>query len=257
MPIVGDNDWAPTHITEDQQTTLPDNTAVGPDLGCSKIAVLPLNPSRGAAKPVISQMVANFHGGTFINLGLQAGWWTLSPNWRGAAGWGDPTLPLDYNAPYLKKVIVLMTDGNNTWFDWPDGAPGAGPSPWKNDGNTDFTAYGRLLDNKIGLSPNTAADATTNINAKMTQMCNLIKKKGIIIYTVLFNHDGSISASTQTLFQSCATSPQYYFLDVTDGCRAHSARSPNSPRCVYRNDQPRGQACRIVLSVACSSPLSD
>jgi hypothetical protein len=46
-------------------------------------------------------------------------------------------------------------------------------------------------------------------------MCTLIKQNGIIIYTVLFNHDG-VSTSTEQLFQSCATSPQNYFLAPTD-----------------------------------------
>ena len=212
-PIKGDNDWSPTNITENSQTSLPDNTAVGPNLGCSTLPILPLTASRTTVLASISQMVANFRGGTFINLGLQAGWWNLSPNWRGL--WGNATLPLDYNTPYMKKVIVLMTDGNNQWFDWDGGAPGAGPSPWRDDGDTDFSAYGRLLSNTMGLANNSKANATANINTRMSQMCTIIKQKGIIIYTILFNHDGSVTPATQTLFQNCASSPENYFLDVT------------------------------------------
>jgi hypothetical protein len=37
-------------------------------------------------------------------------------------------LPLAYNTPNMKKVIVLMTDGNNEWYDWPCGVPGQTPS---------------------------------------------------------------------------------------------------------------------------------
>ncbi len=70
-----------------------------------------------------------------------------------------------------------------TWYDYPGGAPGAAPANvgpdnvstnWMNDGNTDFTAYGRLLDNNMGLpaGQNTQANATTNINNKMSQMCH-------------------------------------------------------------------------------------
>ena len=33
-------------------------------------------------------------------------------------------MPLAYNTPYMKKVIVLMTDGNNNWNDWTGGVPG-------------------------------------------------------------------------------------------------------------------------------------
>ena len=223
VAITGDNDWTATNITENQQATLAQNTAVGPNLGCPQtstgtaLPILPETASQTTVLGTISQMVANFRGGTFINLGLQAGWWTLSPRWRGAAGWGNATLPLDYNTPNMQKVIVLMTDGNNQWYDWPGGAPGAGPSPWVDDGNTDYTAYGRLLDNNMGLakSQNTAANATANINTKMSQMCTLIKQQGIIIYTILFNHDGSVTSDTETMFENCASSAQDYFLDAT------------------------------------------
>jgi hypothetical protein len=45
-------------------------------------------------------------------------------------------------------------------------------------------------------------------------MCTTIKQNGIIIYTILFNHD-TISSATQTLFQSCVSDPSYYFLSPT------------------------------------------
>jgi hypothetical protein len=232
----GDNDWTPTNITEDKQVSLADNVAVGPNLGCPQtnilpstrkeapLPVLPLNTSRAAVQAVISQMVANFRGGTFINLGLQAGWWTLSPRWRGASGWGDPKLPLDYNTQFMKKVIVLMTDGNNTWYDYPTGAPGAGPAKvsnintyLKDDGYKYFTSYGRLSDYNKALKTNySRANVTPVIDAKMRQMCTLIKQQGIVIYAILFNHDGGVSQSTQKLFQDCATDAQHYFVDVTD-----------------------------------------
>ncbi len=150
--VTGDDDWSNGNITEANQTNLPDNTAVGPNLGCPNLPVMGLQASRDAAMGVISQMVANFRGGTFINLGLQAGWWTLSPRWRGLWNASYSQLPLDYGTPNMQKVIVLMTDGNNQWYDWPGGAPGAGPSPWQNDGDTDYTAYGRLLMGLAGSS---------------------------------------------------------------------------------------------------------
>jgi hypothetical protein len=117
-----------------------------------------------------------------------------------------------------------MTDGNNTWYDYPTGAPGAGPAKvsnintnWKDDGDTDFTAYGRLSDYNKALKTNySRANVTPVIDAKMRQMCTLIKQQGIVIYAILFNHDGGVSQSTQKLFQDCATDAQHYFVDVTD-----------------------------------------
>ena len=54
-------------------------------------------------------------GGTTGNLGLAWGWRTLSPSWRGL--WGDADLPLDYGTDFMEKVVVLMTDGNNQFYD--------------------------------------------------------------------------------------------------------------------------------------------
>jgi hypothetical protein len=163
-----------------------------------------------------NQMIPVYRGGTFINLGLQAGWWTISPSWQGL--WGTPSdpnlgaLPLAYNTPHMKKAIVLMTDGENNWNDWDQGLPGAGPGP-VNDGDADFTAYGRLKSNTLGLIASQAAINTT-LNTWMSQMCTNIKNNGIVVYTVLFNHT-NISQATQTLFQSCASSPTNYFLTPT------------------------------------------
>jgi hypothetical protein len=161
-------------------------------------------------------MVPVYRGGTIISLGLQAGWWTLSPSWQGV--WGNPKLPLAYNTPLMKKAIVLMTDGNNEWYDWPDGVPGQTPPtpppdgsvpPWTADGDADFTAYGRLLTNTRSVTP---SNITTTLNTWMSQMCTTIKQNGITIYTILFNNN---NAATQTLFRNCATSPSDFFLSPT------------------------------------------
>lgn len=51
-------------------------------------------------------------GRTIIPLGLLWSWRMLDADWRGADGWGDSNKPRD-PAIGLKKVIVLLTDGNN------------------------------------------------------------------------------------------------------------------------------------------------
>ena len=142
----------------------------------------------------------------------------------------DPQLgamPLAYNTPYMKKVIVLMTDGNNNWNDWDVGVPGqrppaaivqpnpAPPDPgvprWTDDGDADFTAYRRLLTNTRGLS---ITDPTTALNTWMSTMCTTIKQNGIIIYTIFFNNSNS---ATATMFQNCASPgpPTHYFNSPT------------------------------------------
>jgi hypothetical protein len=103
------------------------NFARGPNLGCPR-AVLPLTRDK---TPILEQIAALRHthrGGTMANLGLQLGWGTLSPRWRDDWNLNEfrdgQRLPLDYNTRNMRKAIVLMTDGNNEWYDWPEGAPG-------------------------------------------------------------------------------------------------------------------------------------
>lgn len=209
----GDNDWtvSPNNIVEPDSS----NNAVGPNLDCPSLAILPESASKAAVATVLNKMVPVYRGGTIISLGLQAGWWTISPNWQGL--WGSPTMPLAYNTPYMKKAIVLMTDGNNEWYDWADGVPGQTPPTapptgvpaWTADGDADFTAYGRLLTNTRSVSP---SNITTTLNTWMSQMCTTIKSNGITIYTILFNNSNS---ATQTLFRNCASVPTDYFLSPT------------------------------------------
>ena len=55
-------------------------------------------------------------GDTHIDLGMAWGWRMLSPKWQGL--WGGEmntnSLPEAYNTPLMNKVVILMTDGDNT-----------------------------------------------------------------------------------------------------------------------------------------------
>jgi Flp pilus assembly protein TadG len=211
----GDNDWQPATWTPTGNEPDASNNSVGPNLGCPSLPILPETASKSTVAGVINRMVPVYRGGTIISLGLQAGWLTLSPNWQGL--WGDPNMPLAYNTPYMKKVIVLMTDGNNEWYDWADGVPGqtpptappAGVPAWTPDGDADFTAYGRLKTNTRGAAP---GSITTTLNTWMSQMCTTIKQNGITIYTILFNNN---NAATRTLFQNCASPGDYFYSPST------------------------------------------
>ena len=220
-PVTGDNDWSPTHITESQQSRIGNNT-VGPNLSCPQAPILALTASKRIILNTIAGLQATYRGGGFANLGLQAGWFTLSPNWRGL--WGNPTLPLDYGTPAMQKVVVLMTGGVNQWFDWPGGAPGLAPSSYVGQSvDADYTAYGRLSENRLNItipnSGNLAADsmvananAEAGINQRMAQLCTRIKNAGITVYAITF---GVADAATQALWKGCASKPDNYFNSPT------------------------------------------
>ncbi len=178
------------------------NDGRGPNLGCGP-AIVPLVQSKTTIVNAIRNMGAWHRGGTTSNLGLIWGWRVLSPRWRGLWGGATPAeRPLDYEDRTTQKVVVLFTDGNNQFYDWPgyySGNTGNGPR------GSDYTAYGRL--NDFGFSSIDAAN--DELDDRMSEMCTAIKTAGIKIYTITFG--GTPNAATQTLFRTCASEASWYF----------------------------------------------
>lgn len=133
----GDNDWDWEQIDEANGAQ---NNGLGPNLGCGP-TLTSLVDAQATVHTAIDEMQPWHRGGTMANLGLGWGWRALSPDWRGMWGGNTPAdLPLDYDAPLTDKVVVLLTDGNNEWYDWPTGQP--------NNPDADYTAYRRPSDGK-------------------------------------------------------------------------------------------------------------
>lgn len=252
--VPGDNDWDPTltgnYAISEMYQDERENYARGPNVGCPQVPILPLTASKTTVLNTIAAVRSTFRGGTMHNVGLQAGWFTLSPNWRGL--WGDATYPLAYGTPFMQKVVVLMTDGVAGWHDWPGGAPGectytttstaripaggpllfpfacpvaasypsditvaSGAPPLSSAGvqNADYSGYGRPLENRLGIAPPYNATRTTaELNTRFSNLCRDMKARGVIIYTITFN---LTSTTTQNLFRTCATVPENYFNSPT------------------------------------------
>jgi len=114
---------------------------------------------------------------TYIPTGLMWGWRILSPG-----------IPFTEGAPYVgenKKIVVLMTDGNNTV------SPSTRWTP--NDGN----------DNRAHRRHNSAV-----ANAKTAEICDNIKDDEIIVYTIAFEvTDNDI----RDILSDCAGNGGRYF----------------------------------------------
>ncbi len=137
----------------------------------------------------ISGLVAS--GETNIPIGLAWGWHAISPNAPFADG-------VAYGTANTTKIIVLMTDGDNTMD-----ASGDSNGSW-------YHGYGFIWQNKLGTT--TQSSATSAINGRMSTICTNIKAKGIVIYTV----GVGVSASSKALLQACATTTsQYYDVNST------------------------------------------
>ncbi|MCK6453615.1 MAG: pilus assembly protein TadG-related protein [Alphaproteobacteria bacterium] len=201
-----DNDWSSGSINEDGGSG--DSGSYGPNKGCPALTVAPLQQSKQSVLGVINGMTPWYGGGTNIPIGLAWGWRALSPNYRGL--WGDPTpanLPLDYDTENMEKVLVLLTDGVNEVI--PHGPPGCdgtqgsyGCAPQESD----YTAYGRLTEGRMGGTTLTAA--TTEMNSRITTLCTAIKAKGVKIYTIILQENDN---DLKAVFTNCASKPEYAF----------------------------------------------
>lgn len=201
--------WTPAFYPSDSDNVWPSvreengwqNDGTGPNLGCGP-EITPLVAEKSTVLGAIDEMLPWHRGGTMGNLGLAWGWRMLSPRWRGLWGGDTPMdLPLDYDTPLMNKVVVMLTDGNNEWYDHPPSGP---------DGS-DYGAYGRLGWGRLGTTNHGAA--LTEVNTRMANTCQMMKDNGIILYTITFQQN---NAATQELYRTCATSPGHYFDSPTN-----------------------------------------
>ena len=119
-------------------------------------------------------------GSTRLDTGMIAGWYTLSPKWRGY--WDSSDYPADY-ASTVKKYLVFMTDGEmNTKY-----KSKSSKFDWLCTGNESKSKCNDL--------------ATDN----MLDICKSIKAKGIDIYTVAYGKDADV-----TNLKSCATGTDHF-----------------------------------------------
>ncbi|MGI9437205.1 MAG: pilus assembly protein TadG-related protein [Geminicoccaceae bacterium] len=229
--LYGDNNWDPDGPLSDLREDNNDqNEGTGPNLGCGP-AITSLTASKSTVIAAIDEMQPWHRGGTMANLGLAWGWRLLSPQWRGQWNGDTPNdLPQDYAEPNMTKAVILLTDGQNQWYDWPgrtweeggethySGLPGSNKYPgsyddeFKNDWpGADYTAYGRLNEARLGTTSNSAAN--TVINTRMLELCTSMKTASIVIYTITFRLSNT---ATQQLYRDCATNENFYFNSPTN-----------------------------------------
>lgn len=186
----GDNRWPPLRLALSDR-----NNGRGPNLGCGP-AITPLTPSRATIDVAIGNMGAWHRGGTTGNLGLSWGWRTISPNWRGLWGGETPaTHPLDYDTPFMEKVVVILTDGHNQFYDHDSSSLPA----------SDFTAYGRVENLGVATTP----QGRPILDQRLARTCTEMKAQGIRIYSITFG--STPDSSDQALYRACATAPAMYY----------------------------------------------
>lgn len=169
----------------------------GPNSGCELQEIVRLTDdvtqsSVGKIEDAIDDMVAI--GNTHINIGLQWGWHALSPN----APFGDGVA---YDDGEWRKVVVLMTDGNNQ---------NTGTDS-DNENDSVYSGYGYFWQQRFGSSSSSDSARTKALDKRLALLCENMKDDKITIYTVRVEvRDGS-----SEVLKNCASEPAN-FKEVAD-----------------------------------------
>jgi Flp pilus assembly protein TadG len=202
----------PASATSSYTTNIKFTQYHGPWGGCAPDRIVGLTHDRAKVETGVTQLRA--HGITVIPEGLAWGWRVLSPGapFTKVQGYGSiaDTTIAPYDSPRWKKILVLMTDGDN-------GINGGSYSP----NLSNYSAYGMVREptgsnlNRFGTNSGSAAEtALDNYTQNATaNVCKKIKDAGITIYVTSFG--SAVSSTTQTMLRNCASSPDKYEHNTT------------------------------------------
>ncbi len=139
---------------------------------CPRTTVVPLTSDTTKLYSAINYMNADGH--TLGNYGMVWGGRVISPEFPFTEG-------ADWDDEVWRKAIVMMTDGQNTV-------------------HPTYSAYGLTWQHSITVN---------DLNERFAEICEDLKSKGVLIYTVTF--ESNISESTKDYYRQCATDLSKYY----------------------------------------------
>ncbi len=160
----------------------------GPNFDCPSAAILPLSDQKADILEAIDDMDAG--GATNIHMGAIWGFRVVSP-----------TEPFSEGNPYdpdTMKVLIIMTDGENTMY-----------STNNMNGAFYYSPYGFPYNERIGAVGWSNTQLRTEMNNRTVESCNNAKAANIVVYTIGLDPP---NATTQNMLEDCASSlAQAYF----------------------------------------------
>jgi Flp pilus assembly protein TadG len=166
----------------------------GPNFMCTSTPLLPLSTDQATVESAINAMGAQ--GATSIMEGAIWGWRTLSP--------GEPfTEGRPYGTEENQKVLVLMTDGQNTYY------------PNSKFLKSWYEIYGYVARGQLGTTSTDQPTLTQAMDNRTKLACDNIKGAGVIVYTVAFQIPGD-QAGALDLLKYCATDDDKYYAPNTE-----------------------------------------
>ncbi len=181
-------------------------STTGPWSGCAASAIVPMTYNRADIETGIDAMQAS--GPTLIAEGLAWGWRSISPTEPFTKVKGSTSIAASTISPYndvrWRKIMVLMTDGDNDL--------GAGSYGYN---GTIYSSYGRSrdtgADNRFGTTVD--ANVMAALDTGMLTVCSGIKANAVELYVTSFGT--GVSTTTKNRLQSCATRPENYANSTT------------------------------------------
>ena len=177
------------------------HSVAGPNLNCPS-PMLPMSQSR----PQIYDKLNHIHPvweATHADLGLMWGLRMLSnrTEWTNFWGYSQEAAPMAFDSNRVRKMVVLLSDGQNTTPNWIDGY------------------YGCNTDNRgVGLEPCPRATgmqtiSETAIDNLMIDACDALKNLDVEVFTIALDLDSNLpdEQSAITLLSDCATSSEHAY----------------------------------------------
>ena len=174
-------------------------SAQGPNFMCPP-PIVPLTNNEQTVLNAINS-ISIIQGDWLPDQGLEWGWNTLSPRWRGY--WtqaASSSLPMNYNTPNWSKALVWV-EGYTT---------GSGYTFYLGNyiDNNIYGAYGYL--NQAVLGSNDMGTAINTINNNAVDVCSSMKNNGVYVYLLGYSYNGSASG-LPSFMSTCATGQNYAF----------------------------------------------
>lgn len=184
----------------------------GPNLACSSKPLARLSNNATQIKSYIDDLDAD--GNTNLHDGVMWGWRTVSP--ASVFADGKP-----YDDVDNRKVLVVMTDGVNTWSAVNASLNRSYYSSLGYYTSTDSSGHNPRLPTQTVSganlpNPTTNAEARTAMDDLTRRACQNARAAGVVIYTIGFSTAGNpIDAPGKQLLKDCAGMPERYF-EATD-----------------------------------------
>lgn len=182
-------------------------TTYGPNFSCVSNPILPMTASQNTILTEVAAMPAQ--GNTNIHDGLMWAWRLLSPTAPFTEGRA-------YNEPNNFKILILMTDGDNTY---------TSETSSTNFNKSTYASYGFIHPavtpagmpantGLLGLNTTTNSTVVTAMNNRTLEACANIKATDdILIYTIGFQVS---TQSTINMLRDCATDPSMAYQSTSN-----------------------------------------